>query len=300
MQQTTERAASLAPSALRFPNSRCNPRSIHREGGSSGSTSQAGEVFDLEVLVPVHPEGRWLERLEMFRRFGLLNIGRARVRVVLLAGTFEVEEGDWDGVEQVIVLNGESDHPARKIYASYHAMTLRDLGSARWFLRVDDDSVTDVGGLLSHLDGSCDWREPHHLIGHLCSEVNPAYEKMLRQVGAGHLLCPRGRALASHEWEVSLTSQPAMLRALSHPQARELLSQAADYEGGFGDRCLALCHRLAGLFPEPASFLSSFEHLDDFSLWGGGLFHIHYLSPDKPSEWARFMDKLYQFGIERP
>lgn len=172
--------------------------------------------------------------------------------------------------------------------------------SARWFLRVDDDSVTDVGGLLSHLDGSCDWREPHHLIGHLCSEVNPAYEKMLRQVGAGHLLCPRGRALASHEWEVSLTSQPAMLRALSHPQARELLSQAADYEGGFGDQCLALCHRLAGLFPEPASFLSSFEHLDDFSLWGGGLFHIHYLSPDKPSEWARFMDKLYQFGIERP
>ncbi len=258
-----------------------------------------GEMFDLEVLVPVHPEGRWLERLEMFRRFGLLNIGQSRVRVVLLAGTFEVSAADWAGVEQVIVLNGPSNHPARKIYSAYRAMTLRDTMSARWFLRVDDDSVTDVGGLLAHLDACCSWREPHHLAGHLCPSVHPAYQEMLREVEARRLLSPEGEALAGHEWEVSVTSQAAMLRALSYPQARELLCLASNYEGGFGDQCLALCCRLAGMFPATVPFLSPFEHLDQFSLWGG-LFHIHYLSPDNVGLWARFMDKVYQYGLQRP
>ncbi len=263
-----------------------------------GPIHEHGEMFDLEVLVPVHPEGRWLERLEAFRRFGLLNIGQARVRVVLLAGTFALSTQGWDGIEQVVVLNSESNHPARKIYAAYYAMTLGHIRGARWFLRVDDDSTTDVGGLLAHLDRSCSWREPHHLAGHLCSDVHPVYEGMLREVGAERLLREDGQALAGHEWEASVTSQAAMLRALSYPQARELLCRVCDYEGGFGDQCLALCCRLAGFFPASVPFLSPFDRLDQLSLWGGSLFHIHYLRPDNVRLWAGFMDRLYQYDIQ--
>lgn len=294
--QIKERATSIPQcSAREGSTSPERPAKSHAE-----DKMPEGELFDLEVLVPVHPEGRWRERLEMFRHFGLLNIGQARVRVVLLAGTFAVSAQGWDEVEQVIVLNGESNHPARKIYSAYRAMRPRDIRSARWFLRVDDDSATDVGGLLAHLDASCSWREPHHLAGHLCSDVHPAYEAMLREVGAEHLLSPDGQALAGHEWEVSVTSQAALMRALSYPQARELLSLAADYQGGFGDQCLALCCRLAGLFPASVPFLSPFEHLDQFSLWGGSLFHIHYLRQDNPRLWASFMNRVYQYDIQRP
>lgn len=265
-------------------------------------SKQRHEPFDLEVMVPVHPEGRWLERAEAFRRFGLLNIGTARVRVVLLAGRAEVDAAltdvnAWEGVEQVRVMHALLEHPAPKIYSYYSGMGFEEVGTARWFLRVDDDSVTDVGGLLAYLDGCSDWREPHHLVPHMNWDIVEPYEEILRDVGGAHLLTPGGHGPIGHEWEASLTSQGALLRALSNPSARELLQRAALCDGGFGDHCLAYACRLAGIHPAHVSFLSSFGQLEQFSLWGGGLFHIHYISPDNETMWGRYMDKLREHGL---
>lgn len=263
------------------------------------------ELFDLEILLPVYPTGKWLDRLESFRRFGLLSGEQLRVRLVLLCGTYELDPAlrdpnAWPGINNVAVVNGTSDHPPSKIY-DYYANVLPEEGlRARWYLRVDDDSLTDIRRLVNHLDFTFHWRDPLHLAGTILSDTRLPYAAVLRELRGERFLKGAGHCQVFHEWEHSLTSHEAMRRIISHRMAREFLRRVALIPDGFGDHCLSYAARIVGIPLSPVPFLSAHCQLDQFALFspsGDGFFHIHYLSPDTPEEWACYMDKRRALGM---
>ncbi len=250
------------------------------------------EPFDLEICLPVFLEGKWRKRLEFFRQAGLLNTSGVKARLVLLAGT-QSEAGLDEGwpAEEVVVVPCDTDDAAAKIYSYYLNLGLGDIGRSRWFLRVDDDSSTDVGALVASLDDSYSWREPQHLNA---SQVAPGhlpepFPQWLHEVGGSHILSKH----FLQDWEVSATSQAAMLRALSEPRSREILRRASQFMGSWGDIALAICCRLAGISPAQCSFIDAGPAILDFSPFGGEKHHIHLIAPDLPNH-AAFIDRLLE------
>ena len=263
------------------------------------------DLYDLEILLPVHPTGRWLQRIEAFRRFGLLGGEQLRVRLVLLCGTHELDPAlrdpdAWPGIESVAVVNGTSDHPAPKIY-DYYANVLPEQGLlARWYLRVDDDSLTDIRRLINHLDYTFYWRDSLHLAGTINTDTQNAYIAVLRELRGDRFLQGAGHCQLFHEWEHSVTSHGAMRRILAHRMAREFLRRVALIPGGYGDHCLSYAARICGIPLSQVPFLTAHCQLDNFAMFapsGNGFFHIHYLSPDNKEMWARYMDKRHALGL---
>ena len=271
----------------------------------SSETQDPSELYDLEILLPVHPTGRWLDRMNAFRHFGLLGGEQLRVRLVLLCGTYQLDAelhraSAWPGVESVVVINGTSDHPAPKIYDYYANILPAQELQARWYLRVDDDSLTDVRRLVNHLDQTFYWRHTMHLAGTLHTDVEPAYQMVLRDLRADRYLQGAGHCEFYHEWEASVTSHGAMKRILNNRLALEFLRRVALLSGGFGDHCLAIAARLSGIPISQVPFLTAHCQFEEFAAFrpsGNGFFHIHYMSPDNTAMWARYMEKRQQMGL---
>lgn len=263
------------------------------------------ELFDLEILLPVHPVGHWLDRIHAFRRFGLLPAPSLRVRLVLLCGTYALDPAlcdpaAWTGVSDLVVINGSSDETAAKIY-DYYANVLPEEGlRARWYLRLHDDSLTDIRRLVNHLDFTFHWRDLLHLTGHPVAQAHPAYVSTLRELGGERILQGIGSGFVFHEREHCLSSHETMRRVLAHRLARELLRRAALIPNGDGDHCLSYAARIAGVPLAPIPFLSDEGRLDEFAAFapdGRGFFHIHGLSPDRPEAWARAMKTRRDLGL---
>jgi len=255
--------------------------------------TESAARFDVEICLPVFLKGKWKTRLRAFRRHGLLNTSGVRSRLVLLAGTqgeARLDQG-WP-VDEVRVVACATNDAAAKIYSYYNALSLSDLGSSRWFLRVDDDSSTDIGGLVASLDQSYAWRDPHHLIAWPAKGEHLAdpFPRWLEELGCGHVVSKN----FTHDWEVSVTSQAALLKALSDPRCREIMRRASTLEGHWGDIGLAACCRVVGISPAPASFLEAGPVWWDYSPFGGEKHHIHCVAPDQAEHWAPFQEKLSQ------
>ena len=272
---------------------------------STETQQDASELYDLEILLPVHPTGHWLDRMDAFRRFGLLGGEQLRVRLVLLCGTYELDAelhqaSAWPGVESVVIINGTCDHPAAKIYHYYANILPAQELQARWYLRVDDDSLTDVSRLVNHLDSTLDWRHILHMTGTLYNGISLEYQAVLCALGAERYLQGAGHCQIFHEWEASVTSQGAMRQILDDDLAREFLRRVALLSGGCGDICLSIAARIAGIPLAQVPFMTAHCQLDEFAAFqasGNGFFHIHFLSPDNEAMWVRYMEKRREFGL---
>ena len=108
-------------------------------------------MFDLDIILPVC--NKFLSRVEDFKRYGLLNQRERKVRLNLITSGEKVRGLDrgWRGDFTVRVVENESPEYVANLYRFYLSLDPSDPG-CRWLVRLDDDSSTDVDGLVSNLD----------------------------------------------------------------------------------------------------------------------------------------------------
>ncbi len=256
------------------------------------------EIYDLDVLLPVSANGKYAERMKAFQRFGLLNNSRASIRITLLIGTEDAElfaEG-WHC--PVRMVSSQHHHPAAKIYDFYARADAEEADMARWLIRVDDDSVTDVDGLIQWLDACYDWRECHYLMTGVVFDCHPVYREALANLGYDHLLRPSVVGSGAHEFESALLSQTMMRRILRHPDSRRLFAACAEFEGGYGDHVLPIAARIVGFTPAQSEVLWCYPELGKFSIFGGDFYHIHFLAPDL-DRWSDFVNLCGLYGFQK-
>lgn len=236
-------------------------------------------MFDLEVLVPV--SSKFSERLEDFKKCGLLNLANRKILVsVLVSGeTIEGVDSGWPKGADVEIVREESPEYVANIYRYYTKMD-PSAPRSRWFARMDDDTCTDVNGLISNLDSfySCDM--PYHL-GELnpfqlakCGEEARAYDQYKSLLGRFEPIS----GLLKNEVECGITSAAGLSRILSNSASLELLKKRATLKGGFGDCVVALAAAMAGVYPIDCPFVTHQPLIHDFSLFGGLKNHIHKVS----------------------
>jgi hypothetical protein len=248
-------------------------------------------MFDLDVIVPFC--SRFSQRIDDFKRYGLVNQGKRKVRVSIIVSGESIENLDkgWSGDYDIRVIENESPDYVANMYGFYLAI---DPGKqdSKWLVRLDDDSCTDVDGLVSNLDKFYGHEEAFYLgdLQPLQAALN-GFEGSLYQQYKFLLgdYEPFGNLLMN-EVECGVMNSTAVSKVLSNPSSRRLLEKRASLQGGYGDCVVALASYLAGVRPVSCPFITHRPLVQDFSLLGRGVRnHIHMIArrPDGENFWNR-------------
>lgn len=235
--------------------------------------------FDMEILVPVCR--KLSRRTEDFKKYGLINTKGVRVLVTAISSNEDIDglaEGWPEGVS-VRVKKYESFDYVSNMYRFYAEMKSEDM-DFKWIMRVDDDSCTDLGGLYERLENFYDWKEKFYL-GDL-SDFSEALNGGEGQVfpDYSHLL---GEFKSVAKWmknevECGIISRAGMEHILNNDKCMNLIAQRAELRGGYTDCTIAIAAAISKFHPTQCPFVSCFPKVNEFSLFGGHINHIHMVS----------------------
>jgi hypothetical protein len=233
-------------------------------------------MFDVEFVVPVC--GRFSSRLADFKKYGLVNPDGRSVLLNLLVSkeTIHGLDSGWPSGFSVRVIENDSPNFIGNLYRFYADIDPSSLNS-RWLVRLDDDSCTDVDGLVSNLDDFYDHSKPYYL-----GDLN-AFRSARAMGEAGpyeHYKSILGKyePISSHmqnEVECGVMSVAAVEAMLKNPASMDLIRNRSTIEGGFGDCVVALASALAKVWPAQCPFITHLPLVHEFSLLGGFRNHIH-------------------------
>lgn len=237
-------------------------------------------MYDLEIIVPA--ELRFIQRFNDFRKWGLLNIGDNKVKLILAASsgndTKDFIDGWPEGVD-VEIIETPYVHVAQRIYYYYDSIIKPD--TARWYMRIDEDSVTDIDGLMNNLNQLFDHNKEYHITSTSINyDVQPVEREIICSLGFGYWY-DHPALSPPHEWEVSISSNAAIKEILNNVKAKHYFKIRKEKPTGYGDHGLCFCARMAKIHPTPVKFLSIQPELVNLSIFGGYLNHIHWISRDK-------------------
>jgi hypothetical protein len=242
-------------------------------------------MFDIEIAVPLCNKMR--HRINDFRRYGLVNRGSRSVLLsIILSGESiqDVEKGWPEGVEVRLIENESPNHIAN-LYRFYTEIDPSSPRS-RWLARIDDDSCTDIDGLVTNLDRFFGSEKPFYL-GNLnpfgdalnMGESDPYfhYKELLGPFESiAHVM--------RNEVECGIMSSAAITQVLNNEPSMNLLRRRSELEGGFGDCLVAIASAMAGVWPVECPFVTRHPLVHDFSLLGGLKNHIHLIS--RTQKWS--------------
>ena len=110
-------------------------------------------------------------RLEIFKKYGLVNTSSISYKVILSLNKNDNDQDDifknWDCDIEIIKTKYSCDAPkerhlrnAPKVYSFFSNMEKEHIEESRWMIKVDDDSVTNVKGLINALDADYNYKNP--------------------------------------------------------------------------------------------------------------------------------------------
>ena len=223
----------------------------------------------------VQPTPHLLSLQSWMKQLGLMNIRTLKVHITVVASfgdgekMSELAEG-WPAGTHVTVLEMGSHCPVPKIHGYY--LWLHDTGlKARWHLRVDDDSVTDLFAMFTYAENRFGDAPIHLMTSPMTHEIGPP-------IFADFLAQRKIVSSVAHEYECSMTSQKAMKAVLENEATRRFLEETGEQLDAPGDRGLAIAVHMAGI-PSAINQVGSkdFEKTA-LMLSGGWLAHIHYVN----------------------
>lgn len=199
--------------------------------------------YDLEIMLPVSGVGKYLQRILDFKKYGLKNISNQKIKLVLLTGNEKIIdlEDDWHENITVQVVSSVVNHHAAKVNDYYSKKIEFD---AKWYMRLDDDSFTDIDLMMSFLNTLTPSNNYYFIPETTVGEVDVDVA-VLKKLG----LINKLNGDLSHEIEASIISQAAMKHILTNELVKEILTSRAKIEAGFTDIMLTLVSRMVGIFP---------------------------------------------------
>jgi hypothetical protein len=242
-------------------------------------------MFDLDVILPVC--SKFKNRIEDFKKYGLLNQRGRKVRVNLVLSAERVDglEEGWRGDFIVRTIHNESPEYVANLYRFYLSVDPTAPG-CRWLIRLDDDSCTDIDGLVSNLDRFYGSDREFYLgdLHNLQEAINGfeggPYQEYRSFLGEYE---PFGGLLRT-EIECGVMSAGAISKVLSNERSRRLIEKRSTVCGGYGDCVVAVASAMAGVYPTDCPFITHQPLLHDFSMLKGVRNHIHMISRSQDAE----------------
>lgn len=214
-------------------------------------------MYDFQIIVPCIKN-----RLEIFQKFGLSNIRDTKVLVYCLVDNKEEFLEGWpEGVDVQIIeknkIDGEqnSNNPMKKLYSFLSNFTIEQCRSAKWTLKIDDDSYNDLYNMKKYLEKYYDYQKDFYLVGEIRHENDQVEVDILKEMN----LWKDNYELSGwqHEFEGCIVSCSAMEKIISNNKCKQLFQKRSRIEAGFTDQCLGLAASFCKIYPTLTSLMLS-------------------------------------------
>lgn len=241
-------------------------------------------MYDFEIVIPteIH-DPTILARIEDFKKIGFMNHEGYKIKLFLMASHRSdptVLETGWPEGFDVEVIVTPFTHVAQRIYWYYARYIQPD--RAKWYIRIDEDSITDIAGLDENLKLMFDHEREYHVCGTLNWDVWDIDESILRSLGYGHFYLRHHNHHENppHEQEISVTSNGAIRTMFKNPDVKSYFEIRKEFPDGYGDHGLCHCMRMCKIYVLIVHFLTHQPELVNFSCFGGFKNHIHHVCRD--------------------
>lgn len=239
-------------------------------------------MYDIDIILPLTTsQEKYRERARYFKKYGLINIPKeSKVCISLLLGpdeSLDVAKGWPPGID-IKVFRFDFNHETSKTYRYYSQMNIE----SKWIARFDDDSITNIGNLLSNLS-RFDHQEKWYLVAEL-TKIEHIYEaEILSRMGYEHWFncCDEDEANALtiwHEYASCVLSFGAMQTIIENSTAVEFFKERSKVSLGPNDYALSCAAKLCGIYPVEADFMATRSYVTYFL--NERLTHIHFISND--------------------
>jgi hypothetical protein len=227
--------------------------------------------YDLEIVVPV--TSKFKERVEDFKRYGILNTEKFKILLTpLMSGENipGIEDGWGAGVFARAVFFESKD-----FVSNLYKYFLDREAESKWIMKLDDDSCTDIEDLISNLERFYSSDEKMYLatslsrfVGGKEFELRGLYEKFF------------GKSFIHfhHEIEMAIISHSGLKCIQSNKESVDFLKERCELTGGATDLALAYAATLAKMPPITCPFSTHFPLINQMTVFGGHLNHIHLVS----------------------
>lgn len=245
-------------------------------------------MYDLEIGIPFCQ--KYEQRFKDFKKIGLTNIGDYRVHLTLLIGNESFPAAflysDWPEGVDIEVRTCDSNHWIPKLANYYLSLNPK---SARWFVKLDDDSVNDVSSLIDDLDFHFDHERDYYIATEVAPTMSKVDQKLVRKFGYTRWFENKYKSTLCNEWECSIVSRSCIERMLHHPHFVPYFQERSAIPEDYGDAMLAMVARMCKIYPIEADFITkncAFAHLTRF---GGRMSHIHYVCRQSKPRLVEFL-----------
>lgn len=250
--------------------------------------------FDISFLCMFSfSEEKHVKAAENFSKFGLLNLKNSKVELNALvleedSDKFKEILSNFDSNINIKIWHAKSNSIQEKIH-TYLQDNFVDLTSERkWVMQVDDDSSTDVSNLLNLLNFYYDCTDPVILTSCKVYHDNSNKEESIR-LFRKYLKRPDDhltmffdkkftQRLSGNTWETGIISHGGLNKIYKTINTTSFFDDFKKIRlSSSGDRWFDFLGYLCKIPTIISPFLSHFNFIDNFSLNGGGVCHIHYL-----------------------
>jgi len=224
---------------------------------------------------------KYIKAFQNFLKYGLLNIKNKKI--ILNALVCERDKKAFENIKFPYPVNFfyfEKDTIGEKIYSFYVNNSTYISNSTRWHIQVDDDSSTDISGLVDRLDSIYDYNIPMHLT---CGELHDFHPKIKEVLLNNNIIIEKQSNNLEfiptywvHEWECSIQSHGFFKKILENI---DILTSLIN-ENVPSDHGLSLMAFINKIPVIPCKFIHFANLIDQFSLNGGKYYHIHYLKDE--------------------
>jgi hypothetical protein len=242
-------------------------------------------VSDFTCSITTMQIENYSTRLDKFKECGLMNIGDKKVKVFLLVGNEEmptVEEG-WQCDTEVV--RCDFWHNAPKTNHFFAEMTKSQINSSRWFMKIDDDSTTNVSALIDKIDEDFSWHNNVNITSEECNlrvmegvsrPQDDMYISLIRESDYAAIIEDRDKNWKLHEWEHNILSGSAVKHILNKGINTGILLKSLKYgNSGRSDHLITLLSNLSDIPFEKVKYMAYLPYIGDFI--SGKMLHIHYL-----------------------
>lgn len=241
-------------------------------------------MYDAEIAILVSEHPKFIDRIEFLLEYGLKNCDTHKVRIKLIKKEGHNQKNSIIEKYQTANIKFENiffktDEPAAKRFTYYLDLKEEELNNSRWFIFIDDDTVTDIDKTLDKLDEWFDWKEKAYASGELMNNFQGQEWDIANLMGKSEWY--RNGKGPYHEWQICCLSQGAIKKILSTPESNRVIRLRSQIEKGWGDHGMGLAAKFAKIYPVSTNFLSANPLILESTFLSGWVTHFHKIYAHK-------------------
>ena len=238
-------------------------------------------MYDAEFHILCSEKENFKYRINNFLKYGIYNCNKFKVKMVMLLQERldsrleeEIKIYEKDNL-QFEIMRFRYDEPSFKKFTYMTEKIPGRLEGARWFIGMDEDTITDVDSLITHLDEDYDWQDKHYVSTAPMNNVQPMEYDLALMFGKTNWYCPNGGPY--HEWEICCLSQKTIKTILENPNSNKILNMRKKICKGWGDHCLGVAAKFAKIYPTGSNLISGTHMIAEHKILGGWIVHCHHI-----------------------